>query len=144
MVKIENVKESELEDLSLLYEELTCKKSDMNNIYKVFSTIKDNPNYFLLGVKYYNKLIGSAMAVICNDLTGECRPFMVVENVIIKKEFRQKGFGKKLFEYIENIAKSYNCHFIMFVSNIKRVSSHKFYEKLGYNSKNNLAFKKYL
>ncbi|WP_069649969.1 GNAT family N-acetyltransferase [Caloranaerobacter ferrireducens] len=144
MVSIESIKESELDDLSLLYEELTCKKSDMDKIYNVFSTIKNNPNYFLLGVKYYNKLIGSAMAIICNDLTGECRPFMVVENVIIKKEFRQKGFGKKLFEHIENIAKRHNCYFIMFVSNIKRVGSHKFYEKLGYNSKNNLAFKKYL
>ena len=73
------------------------------------------------------------MAIICHDVVGECRPFMVLENVIEKSSCRGKGIGKKLISYIEDYAREKKCYYIFFVSSFDRKSAHKFYESLGYN-----------
>ncbi len=44
--------------------------------------IESNEDYILLGAKYNNELVGTLMAIICKDLDGACRPFMVIENVV--------------------------------------------------------------
>ncbi|KNF07211.1 sortase [Gottschalkia purinilytica] len=144
MTTIERVKESELADLSRLYYQLVSKNTNINTLKKVFNKIKSNPSHYLLGVKINKKLVGTATVILCNDLTGECRPFIVVENVIIDENYRGKGYGKMLFKKIEQIANENNCHYIIVVSNKSRKISHKFYTNLGFNSKDNLAFKKYL
>lgn len=144
LIKIEKINQAELDELSLLYYDLVKKESIKNKMIGSFQKINQNPNYYLLGVKTDDKLIGSAMAIICYDLIGECRPFMVIENVIIAKDYRGKGYGSILLKKIEDIAKEHNCYYIMLISNKNRKNSHKFYKKLGYNCDSNVGFKKYL
>ncbi|EOD01552.1 GNAT family N-acetyltransferase [Caldisalinibacter kiritimatiensis] len=143
MVTVEKIKKKELNSLSKLYSQLVNEESIMSNMIKAFNSIENNPNYYLMGVKLNQKLIGSAMAIICYDLVRECRPFMVIENVIIDKNYRGNGYGGTLINKIEDIAKKKNCHYIMLLSNKNRAKSHKFYSKHGYNC-DNIGFKKYL
>lgn len=143
MVKVEKIKASELEQLSKLYCQLVNKESLMEKMIESFYKIDNSPNYYLLGVKEENKLIGSAMAIICYDLVKDCRPFMVIENVIIDKDYRGKGNGGILLKKIEEIAKENNCYYIMLLSNKNRIKSHHFYTKHGYSC-DNIGFKKYL
>lgn len=138
-----NVK-NDLKDLSLLFEELSDHKSNFELMAKNFEWIERNEDYILLGAKYNGKLVGSLMGIICHDLVGECRPFMVIENVVVSSTFRGQGIGRKLMIEIENVGKSKNCHYTMFVSGAKRKEAHKFYESLGYNLDLVQGFKKYL
>ncbi|HOV70464.1 MAG TPA: GNAT family N-acetyltransferase, partial [Clostridia bacterium] len=58
------------------------------------------------------------MGIVC---VGSCRPFMVLENVIVSQPYRRTGIGRKLMEYIEKYARSVNCnYYIMFVSRANR------------------------
>ncbi|WP_425447682.1 GNAT family N-acetyltransferase [Dethiothermospora halolimnae] len=143
MVTVDRIQKKELKELSLLYNQLGSSNLYIEKLNREFDKIASNNNYFLLGIKENNRLIGSALTIICLDLFNDCRPFMIVENVVIDKENRHKGYGTILFNKIENIAKRYNCYFIMLLSNKKRTKSHKFYKKIGYDN-NSLGFKKYL
>ena len=72
------------------------------------------------------------MGVVCHELFGECRPFMVVENVAVLKSHCRKGIAKQLFIELEEVAKSFDCSMILFVSSSFREGAHKLYESLGY------------
>lgn len=145
MLTISYLSSIDLEQLASLYEELTGTKTNMILMRKQFDKIIHNPDYILIGVKdEEGHLIGSVMGIICNDIVGECKPFMVLENVIVSGNCRRQGIGVKMVNYIENCAKERNCYYIMLVSLLKRKDAHSFYESLGYKLGVVQGFKKYL
>ena len=144
MIEIKRIESNDLRDLSLLSEELSGKKTDFETMVKNFEWINKNEDYIVLGANCDGKLVGSLMGIICHDLVGECKPFMVIENVIVSGNLRGKGIGKKLMTEIERIGKEKNCYYTMFVSGSQRKEAHKFYESLGYKLDEVQGFKKYL
>jgi GNAT superfamily N-acetyltransferase len=82
------------------------------------------------------------MGIFCLDLVGECKPFMVIENVIVSKRVRRQGIGKKLMHKIEEIAKERGCSYTIFVSGEERKEAHLFYEKLGFKEENVVGYRK--
>jgi Predicted acetyltransferase len=144
MIVIQRMERDDLPGLSLLFEELSGKKADIEKMAKSFEWMAKNEDYFVLGAKYDGKLVGSLMGIICHDLVGECKPFIVIENVIVSSEFRGQGIGKKLMLEIEKIGRNKNCYYIMFVSGMQRKAAHQFYQTLGYKLDEVQGFKKYL
>lgn len=145
MLTIDRIKESDLADLICLYEELSGKKTDMRKLKESFHYIDSNPDYLLIAAKGDDgQLLGSLLGIICHDVVGECRPFMVLENVVVKSDFRGVGVGKELMNYIEDAACKNNCYYIMFVSSMDRKEAHAFYQSLGYSITAVQGFKKYL
>ena len=72
---------------------------------KMFKYIQQNGHYHVLGAFYNGELAGSVMGIECMDLVGQCKPFMVVENVIVSDQVRRQGIGQKLMLQIERIAR---------------------------------------
>ncbi|WP_446898429.1 GNAT family N-acetyltransferase [Clostridium sp. LBM24168] len=145
MVTISNITYSELGDLATLYEQLLGRKTNFTKFKDKFRWINSNKNYILIGAKDDSgNLIGSLLGIICQDLGGECKPFMVIENVIVKNDCRRMGIGKALMIFIEDFAKNKDCYFTMLVSAFNREGAHKFYESIGYNNNVVKGFKKYL
>lgn len=56
---------------------------------------------FIICAKYNGEVVGSLMRVANRELIGECRPFMVIENVVVSDHCRRMGIGKLLMEHIE-------------------------------------------
>lgn len=133
MISIDNIRLGDLQGLKELYENgFESPASDFGSILDTFTRIKDNPSYIILCAKVNKKLVGSVMGVICYELFGECRPFMVVENVVVLNEFRGQGIAKQLMLKLEKCAIQQNCSMILFVSSAHRTGAHKLYESLGY------------
>jgi len=144
VVSIVDVNENDLIYLTYLYKELSNYKSDLNKMKNNFKWMKNNSDYIILGAKENDLLVGSVMGVICRDLIGGCRPFMVIENMIVASKYRGKGIGTMLMKHIEKIAIDKNCYYITLVSNINRKEAHRFYQTLDYKIDNVQGFKKYL
>lgn len=145
MVTIEKIHSEDLLELSNLYKELSGNKTNMEKMKENYDWINTNQDYILIGAKDDNKnLVGSLLGILCHDVVGECRPFMVLENVIVKSNCRGLGIGKKLMNFIEDYCRSINCYYIIFVSSKNRKEAHKFYEALGYDINAVQGFKKYL
>lgn len=145
MIKIEKANYSDIEDLTKLYEELLGRETNLEKFNEIFNLIDSNNNYTLVIAKDEDKnIVGSILGIICYDLGGDCKPFMVIENLIVKSNCRNMGIGKKLVIFIEEFARQRNCYFTMLVSAYKRKEAHKFYESIGYANDVVKGFKKYL
>ncbi|MCJ8010811.1 GNAT family N-acetyltransferase [Paenibacillus sp. KQZ6P-2] len=144
MVTIKHITEEDLTALSRLYEELMGISTDEKRLTQVFKSAEASGNYHILGAFYEGELAGSLMGIVCLDFVGDCKPFMVIENVIVSDRIRRQGIGKKLMAGIEQIARDHDCGYIIFVSGEKRKEAHQFYAKLGYRDEKVEGFRKLL
>jgi len=144
LISIQPVTADELDELATLYRELAGRNSPLRKMRKSFEWIQSNPDYIVLGARWKGILVGSLMGIICHDLVGECRPFMVLGNVIVSQRHRRRDIGKKLMQEIEKVARRRKCYYRMFVSKGQRKEAHRFYESLGYRLDAVKGFKKYL
>jgi predicted N-acetyltransferase YhbS len=145
MVTVDRITRDDLCELAKLYEELIGKPTDLERMFESFEKIEKSSEYILIGAKdEKGNLLGSILGVICFDVLGECRPFMVIDNVIVKNGFRGLGVGRKLINYMEAVARTRNCYSIMLVSSFRRKEAHEFYEAVGYANDFVRGFKKYL
>lgn len=144
MVIIKEIEAESLEALNELYSELTGSRTDSAKLEKAFSTIKADSRYILLGAFVDGELLGSMMGIVCQDLVGDCRPFMVIENVVVSTRARRQGLGKKLMTAIEQAAHDRDCYYIILVSGEKRKEAHVFYEAMGYREEKVEGYRKHL
>ena len=134
MLKIELLRESDLEGLKDLYNEaFEVQYDQLQPVINTFKkNIEENPHYCILCAKENEQVVGSVMGVICYELYGNCRPFMVIENVAVLKAYRRQGIAKKLMVELESYARKTNCSMILFVSSERHTGAHKLYESLGF------------
>ncbi|TLS52834.1 GNAT family N-acetyltransferase [Paenibacillus antri] len=96
--------------------------------------MSNNSHYYVPVVCDNDRVAGTAMAILCYDLVGECNNFILVENVVVDPEYQRKGFGKLLMKSIEKFGQRNECKYIILVSEMEREGSHRFYESLGYTT----------
>lgn len=144
MIHIKPIIEQDLPALSRLYEELMGMPTDEERMTEVFQSAKKLGSYHILGAFHEGELTGSVMGIICLDLVGRCKPFMVIENVIVSDRIRRQGIGKKLMAEIERIAIEKDCAYMILVSGEKRKEAHVFYEKLGFRDEQVEGYRKHL
>ena len=92
--------------------------------------------------KESGEILGSLFGIVFEDICGDCRPILLIENVAVLEKFQGLGIGKLMFNEIERWGKEMDCHYEMLVSGMNRVGAHKFYEAIGFEQVK--GFKKYL
>jgi ribosomal protein S18 acetylase RimI-like enzyme len=68
---------------------------------------------------------------------------MYIPELIVTEKFRNRGIGTALINACISLAKQKDCQKIRLESGIQRIESHKFYKKMGFESKS-LSFTKNL
>lgn len=134
----------DIPQLSELYREFWDEDSCLETMIEKFHQFQDKGSHILLSAVSDNQLIGSVMGVICGELYGACQPFMVLENMIVAKKYRNKGVGKALISVLEKKAKEQSCTQIILVTETNRTDACQFYESVGYNSDTHQGYKKKL
>lgn len=142
-MKIRTLLRSDMKRLSDLYRQFWDEQSDVQKMEKQFDIIQRENSHLLLGAEEEGILIGSVMGVICKELYGECRPFLVIENMIVEKGGRRKGIGRALLSELEKMARDMGCTQMILVTEIERRDACQFYESFGFQ-KNNKGYKKKL
>lgn len=135
---------SDIPQLAKLYKQFWNEDSCIDKMNNQFNKICQADTHVLLSAVENNRLLGSVMGVICEELYGSCEPFMVLENMIVDKESRNKGIGKALISKLEEIAAERNCTQIILITDNNRIDACKFYETVGYNPDTHQGFKKKL
>lgn len=104
---------------------------------------QDEQKYLLAAIdRENNEIVGSLLGVVFEDICGDCRPILLVENVAVLDKCQGNGVGRRMFEEIESWGRKMDCHYEMLVSGMNRVGAHKFYERIGFEQVK--GFKKYL
>ncbi len=141
-MKIRNIEYKDLESLGKLYFQFWGDKSELEKMQGKYKELENNDNYIFLAAEVDGRLAGSVMGIVCSELYGDCRPFMVLEDLIVDKNFRKKGIGKALVRKLEEEAEKRNCCQIIFITETDRHDAVAFYESVGYDSNKNRGFKK--
>ena len=143
-MEIAKLTEQDLESLSQLYKQFWNEESDVTKMHAVFQRLATNPDYMFLGAKRNGQLVGSVMGIVCEELYGQCQPFMVVEDVVVDEGDRRQGVGSRLMVELERRAADRGCSYIIFVTEEDRTTARRFYESLGYSPDKYKGFKKRL
>lgn len=141
-INIRQVQSNDIKDLALLFEELSGWKSDINKLTALISKMTNSEYHTFPVACDGNRVIGTSVGYLLDDVCGECRPFMVIENVIVHPDYQGQGIGRMIFNELEDYANKKNTKYIMLASENKRDSAHHFYDNLGYYRA--IAFKKKL
>ena len=144
-MRIVTIGKEDIEQLAALYRELVEHEPDVAKMREAFLQISSNANHIVLGAKdARDRLVGSCMGVICGTLVGKCRPFMVVEDVVVGQSARRTGIGRELIAALENHARQRGCSYIFLLTDADRPDAQKFYLSLGYHADAYRGFKKML
>lgn len=143
-MEIERVSEEDLATLAGLYQQLVPNETSLVNMHKTLLACEKYPNHIILGAKVGGQLVGSCLGVICQMLFGQCKSFMVIEDVVVDANNRRGGVGTALMLEMERLAAERNCSYIMLITDADREDSQRFYKSLGYSSDSYAAFKKHL
>ena len=98
----------------------------------IFMKMMTSPNYKLFVAKYEGAIVGTFALAIMDNLAHLGKSSGLVEDVVVAKEMRSKGIGKKMMEYALDICKENNCYKMCLSSNLIRKRAHSFYENLGF------------
>lgn len=141
-MRIQQLAEQDLSALAELFKQFWGENSSLEKMRETFVRLAANPSYILLAAKQDARLIGFAMGIVCEELYGECRPFMVMEDLIVDGNRRRGGVGTALMQELEKCARKRDCCQIIFVTEANREESLKFYQALGYEFEPYKGFKK--
>lgn len=108
-----------------------------------FEKFEETGSHILLSALEGNRLVGSVMGVICEELYGDCKLFLVLENMIVDKDYRNMGVGSALIKELERRAGE-QCSQIILVTESAREDACRFYESAGYTGGTHRGFKKKL
>lgn len=143
-IKIRKTKKQDLEALAELYKGFWNEKSSLSKMKKTLNKIEKNPHYIILNAFDKDRLIGTLMAVLCDELYGNCNPFAVIEDVIVDENYRRQGVGSALMKSAETTLRKRNCKNILLITDSNRIPAQKFYESLGFPKGTHKAYKKSL
>jgi GNAT superfamily N-acetyltransferase len=130
--------------LELLYE--LDRPKPIDNEIKVFKNkirgyFSDSQKTILLA-KQDNKIVGLVSVIFLNRL-NRAKPEMYIPELIVTKQFRNFGIGKKLIKHCIDLAKKKDCYRIRLESGNQRKESHKFYKSIGFEQ-SALSFTKHV
>ena len=128
--------------LKVYMEDLVDKPGDFHLLEKQIDRIAKLDHYYLCLACEEDKVLGTAMGILCEDICEDCRRFLVIENVYVNEEYRGKGIAKAIFEELERWGKENHAYYSILVSENKRERAHAFYSKIGYKKMG--GFKKML
>ena len=142
-MEIRNMIQTDIPQLAILYQQFWNEPSDILAMQNQFDKLSKDERYILLSAVMDDKLVDSVMGIVCQELYGNCKPFLVLENMVVDQGTRRKGIGKSLLSRLEEIAKARDCSQIILVTELERVDACLFYEACGFQT-NNKGYKKKL
>ena len=135
---------SDIDELSILYYDFWHEKSDTEKMRKEFKKLINNKDYIFLSATTNDVLIGTILGIMCHELYGNCKPFLVMEDFIVHADYRNMGVGKKLLDKLEEVALTRGCSQIQFITDSNRTNAIEFYKKRGYETNKHIGLKKKL
>lgn len=141
--KVREINFSELNQLLDLYQYLNPDDPQLSmdeNLNHLWQSICDDPHYFILVIQEDEKLVSTCNLVIIRNLTRNARPYGLIENVVTRPDYRNKGYGTAVLQKAINIARENNCYKVMLMTGRKEESTLRFYEKAGFNREDKTGF----
>jgi len=132
---IRHIKKCELKDLLELYRHLNRDDPELEeneSLKALWDEILNDPNQHYLVTEVDGKLVSSCVLVVIKNLTRGARPYGLIENVVTHESYRNKGYGTRLLQKAQEIARDSGCYKVMLLTGRTEEATLRFYEKAGF------------
>ena len=99
----------------------------------IIEKIKDNPYHYIFVIEDNNLIIGAITVLIEQKIIRDFGKVCHIEDLIIKKEFRNKKLSSKLINYCIEFSKKNNCYKIILNCKNNLIN---YYKKFGFENIN--------
>lgn len=122
----------DIPELAELYRQFWDQSSDVPEMIKLMERLLTRDDYVFLSAVEGSKLIGSVYGIVCEIPYRHCRPFFVIQNVIVDEDHRRKGVASLLFDELEHRAREKGCIQCDLITNPFREAAVGFYQGRGF------------
>lgn len=147
MIRTEIAKSNDIQELCRLLEELFSMEKEFepdsgkqeNGIKKI---MESSSTGFIAVIKENEKIIGMVnILYVVSTFLGE--KAAILEDMIIDREYRGKGYGTKLIKYAVEEAEKRGAKRVTLLTDDTNESAIKFYEKNGFKKSEMQVMRKY-
>jgi ribosomal protein S18 acetylase RimI-like enzyme len=134
-VIIREAGESDLPLILPLYSQLGMDDGSvltLEEARKLFQRLQSYPDYKLFIAAAGGEILGVFAMIIMDNLGHRGAPSALVEDVVVRQEWRQRGIGREMMRFAMNRAREKGCYKLVLSSNKNREEAHRFYENLGF------------
>jgi GNAT superfamily N-acetyltransferase len=140
MITIQEILEEE--DLKKAYPVMAQLRTKLSeeDYFRLFATMKEQ-GYQLIGLYEVDQVKALAGIIQLTNFYND--KHIYVYDLITDHASRSRGFGEKLINYVEELAKDAGCGMMTLTSGNQRIDAHRFYEdKMGFERVSHVFNKK--
>ena len=143
---IREIQQSELDGLLRLYTQLhgNAIPEDTEALRTLWQRIGNDPDHHIIVAVEDDHIVSSCVCVIIPNLTHGQQPYAFIENVITDEAYRGRGLATACLDYAREIARRENCYKMMLLTGSREESTHRFYQRAGYNANDKTAYIQWL
>lgn len=143
---IREILPDELDGLLQLYTQLHGNPipEDTNALRTLWQRILNDPDHHIVVAVEDGRIVSSCVCVIIPNLTHNQQPYALIENVITDEAYRGRGLATDCLNVARDIARRENCYKMMLLTGSKEESTHRFYQRAGYNANDKTAYIQWL
>lgn len=133
-----NIREFYIDDyqkgiIELMNQLSCCKINNIEQIKDYYCFINSSNNQYHYVIEHDDIIICSATLLIEKKIIHDFKSVGHIEDLIVHKNYRKKGLGKKIINRLIEISKNNNCYKVILNCNKHCIP---FYEKLNFINKN--------
>jgi len=128
------IREMTLKELYSAYELVVQLRQELS--YDEFEDLiydMRHMEYKMIGIFEREKLVSYAGVAIQTNLYH--KRHLYIYDLVTDKQFRSRGYGKMMMEYLRDYAKTAACEHLVLSSGLQREDAHRFYEKEGFEKR---------
>jgi GNAT superfamily N-acetyltransferase len=142
---IREINEQDALDMAALIRQLSRFAPDhadeaVDRIKAKISDISQLEHMKIFGYEQDGRIVGTCTLGRVEGLSKECRPFAIIENVVVSDTVRCKGIGQQLVRHATEQAEKWNCYKVILETGTKDEWKLRFYEKCGLSRGSKTAF----
>lgn len=142
--KLDETNPSDIGQFNELMDDLTHHADNQELLKEKIRRMNSREDAYLMVAEDTDtgRLCGSVLAIVFDDFCDDCKPLMLIENVVTHHDYQHMGVGRRMFAEIEAWGKAHDVNYASLCSSMSREGAHKFYHAIGY--KEVKGFKKFL
>jgi len=105
---------------------------DLHTLQAAWEGILADPRTHLFILESGGVPVATCVLHILQNLTRGARPYGLIENVVTRREFRNRGFGTALLTHALDHAWEQGCYKVMLLTGRREQNVFRLYEKAGF------------
>ncbi len=134
-VELRKAEEQDLPSILPLYAQLGQDNGRILSLEQagiILARMRGYPDYHLYVALAQGEIVGVFALLVMDNLGHLGAPSGVVEDVVVREDWRRRGIGQEMLGFAREYCKSRGCYKLALSSNLHREEAHRFYESLGF------------